>query len=347
MTITNKLSYRLTLVACVLALAVVVLGAYTRLTDAGLGCPDWPGCYGHMIVPDTSQQIRQAQLAFPTAGPVQETKAWTEMIHRYIAGTLGLIIVFLAGLALARRKNVKHPLTLPLVLLVLVVFQSALGMWTVTLKLLPVVVSGHLIGGMTILACLWFLFLRLGNYFQDQKANGLKGFRPWAVLGLIIVFLQIALGGWVSANYAALICPHFPFCRGSFFPAMDFNQAFNLFSPIGANYQFGLLDNTARIAIQMVHRYGAILTGVYVMGLALSLIFIPKLRQIKLLGIAALLIVISQISLGILNIEWLLPLPIAVAHNAVAAILLLCMVTINYCLFEIKNVEPKNAKFCR
>ncbi len=327
----NRLSYRLVTVACLLALVVVVLGAYTRLTHAGLGCPDWPGCYGHMIVPRGSHQLLKARQAYPLI-PVESTKAWTEMVHRYSAGTLGLLILAIAGIALWRRREAQHPLLLPIALVGLVLFQAALGMWTVTLKLLPVVVMGHLLGGLTLLALLWILRLRLGNAFQHSISTRELPYKAWAILGLVIVFVQVALGGWVSSNYAGLACIGFPQCNGVLLPQLHFQHAFNLLSQLGANYQGGLLDPTSRVTIQMVHRIGALVTATYVGGLAIWIIASTQINRLRSIALLTLLILTIQFILGILNVTKLLPLSVAVSHNAFAAILLLTMVTLVYSL---------------
>lgn len=310
----HLLSYRIASFAVFLALLVVVLGAYTRLTNAGLGCPDWPGCYGHLVVPNTSSVH------------IETTKAWTEMIHRYFASGLGLLILSLLLLAAKWRKNKNHPLFIPVCLSLLVIFQAALGMWTVTLKLLPVVVMGHLLGGLSILSLLWCLRLQLsGTQIRlEQKL------RPFALFGLIILFLQIALGGWVSANYAGIACIGFPFCNGTLLPHMNFHEAFNMLSPIGVNYQGGVLDSQARVTIQMIHRMGAFITFFYLASLATWIMLKSKVTRLRWQALLIATLLVGQIILGILNVTELLPLPIAVAHNACAALLLLAVVTLNY-----------------
>ncbi len=319
----KRWSYQLTTLAVVLAFVVVILGAYTRLTHAGLGCPDWPGCYGHMIVPDTHQQISRAEKAFPGV-PLEETKAWTEMSHRYAAGTLGLIILIIAVIAVVqyfRRDQRRQPLALPLFLLMLIIFQAALGMWTVTWKLLPIVVMGHLLGGLTVLACLWWLRLKLAERNRYYSGNNkTEQFKLWALVGLIIVYGQIALGGWVSANYAGLACIGFPLCNGQLLPTLNFHEAYNLFHPIGVNYQGGVLDSSARVTIHMVHRIGALVTLLYVGYLSVTMMISAKVQRIRSLAMLIAVLLLTQI----------LPLSVAVAHNAVAALLLLAMVTLNY-----------------
>lgn len=332
----------LTLFAVVLGFVVVMLGAWTRLSDAGLGCPDWPGCYGQLLgVPHTKHEIALAAQHFPTI-PVVEPKAWPEVIHRYFAGTLGLCIVILFAWGWRLRKQISSQYSqfIPTLLLGLLIFQALLGMWTVTLKLLPLVVMGHLLGGMTITAALWKLFLE----YRDNRTQSMAlathipdGLYHLAIFATIIVFCQISLGGWTSSNYAALICPHFPFCRGSLFPAMHLAKGFNLFSSIGANYEGGLLGEKARIAIQMVHRYGAALTTITLGALAVKALrqinYAPLQRAIYcMLGILAI-----QFALGVLNIELLLPMPIALAHNGVGLLLLIVMVTIWHIMQRLRS----------
>jgi heme a synthase len=330
----NKTLFRIATLAALLAFFVIMLGAYTRLTDAGLGCPDWPGCYAQMTVPDTPAEIARATVSFP-GSIVQSTKAWTEMIHRYLAGTLGLLVFGLAFLGFRKRKDYNISVVLPVVLATLVVFQAALGMWTVTLKLLPVVVMGHLLGGVTLFCLIWWLRLRAqvpGRTYLTMRTK--KQMRPWAVLGLAICFCQIALGGWVSANYAGLACIGFPACNGVLFPHLNFAHAFNILAPIGADYQGGVLSNATRVTIQMVHRFGAVVTGFYVAAYALCLITSKNTRAMRNLGIISLLLVSVQFILGVINVTQLLPLPVAVAHNGVAALLLITLLTIVYRFFE-------------
>lgn len=306
----------LAFIATLLAVTVVMLGAYTRLKDAGLGCPDWPGCYGQLTVPQSQDALTKAQLAFPQQ-KIEPQKAWPEMIHRYFAGTLGLLIFSLGIGALIRRKrNELSPLVVPLLLVGLVIFQATLGMWTVTWQLLPQVVMGHLLGGMTIAAFLWWLTLSLNKHdFNRTPKTWLK---PAAIVGIIIVATQIFLGGWTSANYASIICPDFPFCQDSFFPTMDFKTAFNFTHPIGANYQGGILGTTARVTLQMMHRYGAFITATYISLLAIFTIRSSDRADLRPMGWGLLIILCLQFLLGIANIDTKLALPVAVAHNGVA-----------------------------
>jgi len=312
-------------VALLLALFVVMLGAYTRLTDAGLGCPDWPGCYGHMVLPSLKNKLIDAQQYYPQ-NPIESRKAWTEMAHRYAAGTLALLILLinLLGFRL-RRQGMAPPWRAPLALILLVVFQALLGMWTVTLKLLPVVVMGHLLGGMLIFAGLCYFRMQL----SDATLAKLTSWRCWIGLGIVTVFCQIALGGWVSSNYAGVACIGFPRCNGEWLPALHFSQGFNLFSPVGANYQGGVLDNNVRITIQFIHRIGAFLAAGYVLILSTLLIW-ARDRGLRRVAMLAICFVIAQFSLGVANVVYLLPLWVAVVHNGVAALLLATMFVMYY-----------------
>ena len=322
-------------IAVILAFIVVMLGAYTRLGDAGLGCPDWPGCYGKLVLPENTLGLEHAQQAFP-AIPIQPHKAWKEMVHRYFAGTLGILIFVLAIWATKRRRvDLKQPIVLPWFIAGFVVLQAAFGMWTVTWKLLPAVVTAHLLGGMLLASLLCWLALstrhqrkRLIPFWADNSA--LRPLRKWAMLGLIILSIQIFLGAWTSTNYAALACSTFPDCHGSFFPHMEWIRAFDLWHPIGPNYEGGLLDKAARSTIQMTHRYGACITFIYLLGLILVIFSKDKFKPLYKLTSFILILLIAQVVLGILNVVLLLPIDNAVAHNGVAVLLLLSVLSLVY-----------------
>ncbi|MCY1268041.1 Heme A synthase [compost metagenome] len=309
--------------ATALALVVVLLGAYTRLTHAGLGCPDWPGCYGFIHVPSSEAQLAHAEMHFPEA-PVEAQKGWNEMIHRYFAGSLGLLILGLAVHALARRGRDGQPLKLPLLLLGVVIAQAAFGMWTVTLKLWPQVVTAHLLGGFTTLALLFLLSLRLSGRFAPVALP--RRLRVLAGTALVLAIGQIALGGWVSSNYAAVACIDLPTCHGEWWPQMDFANGFHLTQHIGPNYLGGQLDSDARTAIHVTHRLGALCVTLVLLALAW------QLRRNGLGGLAGLLLLVlaAQIGLGVSNVLLHLPLPVAVAHNGGGALLLLALVLVNY-----------------
>lgn len=309
--------------AVFLALIVIVLGAYTRLSDAGLGCPDWPGCYGQLSVPDkvTGSEFER---------PLESGKAWKEMIHRYVAGTLGLLILAILFLVIKGLPKIRQSVALPILLLATVTFQALLGMWTVTLLLSPIIVTAHLIGGMTTLALLWLLFINQKTWTSRTLVIS-SGLKLSALLGLLLVIIQIFLGGWTSSNYAAVACGvDFPTCASQWWPKMDFVNGFDMSHKPGVNYEFGVLDSPARMAIQVIHRIGALVVFVYLLGLALSLFK----YQHKELASFLLLILFLQVSLGILNVIFALPLAIAVLHNLVAALLLLTMITINHRVFK-------------
>lgn len=307
-------------------LFVVMLGAYTRLTDAGLGCPDWPGCYGKMVLPSVANELQRAQDHYPQI-PIESRKAWTEMAHRYAAGTLaGLILIIGACVVYLRQNGVDLSWKTPLLLICLIFFQAALGMWTVTLKLLPIVVMLHLLGGISIFSGLCYFRLQL----DGPIAPNLPQWRIWILLGIFIVFIQIALGGWVSSNYAGVACIGFPQCNGSWFPALHFSKGFNLFSPLGTNYQGGLLDNSIRVTIQWIHRLGALVAASYILILSMLILRTIKSNPMRRVGLIAMILVCVQFALGIINVVYLLPLWVAVAHNGVAALLFASLLSMYY-----------------
>jgi len=313
---------------CFLAFAVIVLGAYTRLADAGLGCPDWPGCYGQLTVPDTAEQVTDR--SYLDQRPLEPEKGWKEMIHRYFAGTLGLAILLIAIWSWVRRRgDPDQPVWLPSFLLLLVIFQAALGMWTVTLLLKPVVVMGHLLGGFATFSLLVLLALRV----RRRRPVTVSGqWRGAAAIGLLILVAQIALGGWTSSNYAALACLDFPTCQGSWAPEMDFGEAFVMWRGLGVNYEYGVLEHPARTAIHITHRIGALVTLLYLGWLVLAL-----LRSGGGLRGAAVLVgglLLLQLGLGIGNVLLHLPLGVATAHNGAAALLLISMVYLNFRLWR-------------
>ena len=323
-----RLYRRLLLVATLLAFAVIALGAYVRLSDAGLGCPDWPGCYGHWLgVPDAPHEQHAAAQAFPDR-PVDTGKAWKEMLHRYLAGALGLLILTLTLISWRKEMRDRQSPALATALLGVVGLQAALGMWTVTLLLKPVIVTLHLIGGMSTLSLLAGLVMARQTTAADTP--GRPPASPLALVALLAVIIQIALGGWVSSNYAALACPDFPTCQGQWLPPMDFSHAFTLYRELGQTADGQLLPLTALTAIHWAHRLGAILVALIVGTLAFSLIRRQGWRPWGSL-LASLLLV--QIALGIGNVLWSLPLALAVAHNLGAACLLTATLSINIRIF--------------
>ncbi|HEU4589484.1 MAG TPA: COX15/CtaA family protein [Steroidobacteraceae bacterium] len=302
----------LTLLALVLAFVVVVVGAYVRLSDAGLGCPDWPLCYGHPLPADIAHSDALA-------------KAWKEMGHRYLAGTLGLLIMLIALLGWRSRRMPW----LGTALLGVVVFQATLGMWTVTMLLRPAIVTGHLLGGMTILALLAWMTL---ENFSNEPAGRARELRLPALIALAALALQIALGGWVSSNYAALACPDLPLCHGSVLPRMDFANAFHVVRELGRTGEGELLSLDALTAIHWTHRMMALVV-VAVVGWAA----IRAGRVWRGLGWLLVALVALQFSLGVANVAFSLPLPLATAHNASAALLLLGLLVLNFFAFRCRR----------
>lgn len=327
----RKAGFYLAVFAFCVAVIVVVLGAFTRLVHAGLGCPDWPTCYGHYWVPNTPEEIHAANQAFAET-PVETDKTWPEQIHRIFASSLGLLMIGLVVISFRHLHSEDQPLKLPLFMLGFVILQGLFGMWTVTLLLWPQVVTAHLLGGFTTLSLLWLLIQRLGNFrwqFAGPALAAIGRLRSLAVAGLLVVIMQIALGGWTTSNYAALACADLPTCHNEWLPPMDFASGFNVFQHIGPNYLGGQLDNEARTAIHFSHRLGAVLVTVVLLLLMAKMLCAaePKVRRMaKVLGMVLLL----QLSLGISNVYFALPLMVAVAHNAVGAMLLLVLVTINH-----------------
>lgn len=307
-----------------LTLDLVMFGGFTRLTDSGLGCPDWPGCYGTASPFSAGHAIHQAATAMPT-GPVTMTKAWIEMIHRYVGMALGVLIITQGIIVFARRKTLGISLRWPLGLLGLVLVQGAFGAWTVTLKLQPVIVTTHLLLALTLLGALgWFAASQTPQPAFDPGIRRWR-FAVWA--GLLLLAVQIALGGWVSTNYAVLACTDFPLCNGQWVPPMDFHQGFHLWRQLGMGADGEMITQAALVAIHWTHRVFAIVVVAYLSWLGWMLKRSPALRQPARLLVA---LAIVQFLTGMSNIVLKWPLPIAVAHNGGAAIMLLTLVMLNY-----------------
>jgi cytochrome c oxidase assembly protein subunit 15 len=357
----HPLFIRVAWLAVALVLGVIVLGAYVRLSHAGLGCPDWPVCYGKATWPVTEAAVERANQAFPER-PVDVAKAWREQVHRHLAALLGLLVLALAlmaarahrrGLTLVLVPGALVALAIPLYMrelyvlsavlvvvaeavlvgfawrlwrsgaqpvpvltLAAIILQAMLGMWTVTWLLKPVVVMAHLLGGLTVMALLVWIALSATRPLLTRDT--VPALRPWVIAGLVLLALQIALGGWVSANYAALACPDFPKCHGAWWPETDFREAFVLWRGIGVDFEGGILDAPARTAIHLSHRIGAVFVTLYLLWLGWRLFRDTGLRM---LGVALWLLLAVQVALGIANVVAGLPLPVATAHNGVAALL--------------------------
>jgi cytochrome c oxidase assembly protein subunit 15 len=319
----------LALAALALTFVVVVVGAYVRLSHSGLGCPDWPGCYGQATPTHAAAHIAQAVAAQGGEhGPVSTAKAWKEMGHRYLAGMLGILIVLLAVFGL---KNRRSP-ALAVAAVALVLFQATLGMWTVTMLLKPAIVTAHLLGGMTILAVLVWLALSQWTHRVDTEVRAVRGM---AAAALAAVCLQIALGGWVSANYAALACPDLPGCLGQAVPSMDFGNAFHVLRELGQTADGDLLSQEALTAIHWTHRMFALVVVAIVAIAAVHAYRVPALRPI---AFAVGSVLMLQFGLGVANVAFSLPLPLAAAHNAGAALLLAALVVLNF--FAFRGLRP-------
>ena len=329
--------FNLNLATLCLAFIVITLGAFVRLSDAGLGCPDWPGCYGHLDVPTAQADVDMANERFAHR-PVEAPKAWKEMIHRYAAGALGLMILAMALASLRRSNNAYQQRVLPWVLVVLVMFQALLGMWTVTLLLKPLIVTGHLLGGMATFALLGWCLYRQGNLFSGWQAPGRRGLRIMAGSALTLLIGQIFLGAWTSTNYAAMACPDFPTCQTYWWPPTDWSTAFTLWHGLGINYEYGILDSVPRATIHWAHRLGAIVIAGVMLALAVTL-WRQAGTDRRWRGIAATLVaaLALQIGLGISTVVFHLPLPVAVAHNGGAALLLLTVVAINHAVWRARE----------
>ncbi len=313
-----KIQKMLASMAIVLAVLVIMLGAYTRLTDAGLACPDWPGCYGSLAIPH-ADHVELAAQRYPDS-PLVPHKARSEMVHRYFAGVLGCLIAALFVLSWRAGGRLR---LLSGALLALVVGQATLGMWTVTLALHPLVVTTHLLGGFVILSLLWLYRLALVRPSAPPHRNHGQGLSWLGSAACGVLLLQIALGGWTSANYAAMACVELPFCQGDWQEQMHWEEAFHL--PRGhASYEFGVLGKEARQTIHIAHRLGALATALLVGSFALGLI--REGAALRWLGGILLVLLFAQIALGLANVHLALPLANALAHNLVAAHLLVCCI---------------------
>ncbi|MGS1077507.1 COX15/CtaA family protein [Pseudoxanthomonas beigongshangi] len=360
--------HRIAWLAVGLALCVIIFGAFVRLSNAGLSCPDWPTCYGRATWPQSTHEV--VDHAASAIRPFETHKAWREQVHRHIAATLGMLVLILSLLAARRRRfgiatilvasafvaaaiplymHGEHVAASALAIigeaillfaalrwsnldlarvsvltLAVIIFQALLGMWTVTWLLKPLVVMGHLLGGLTTFALLVWMAWRATD--QPIRLGDALSLRRWVIGGLILLGIQIALGGWVSANYAAVACGlDFPKCVGRWWPPADFSEGFVLWRGIGVDYEGGVLDGASRIAIQMTHRIMAVVVALYVLGLGIRLFRTPGMR-----GWATLLVllILAQFTLGILNVKLNLPLHVAVAHNAGAVLLLFTLVSL-------------------
>ena len=324
----NPSIHKLARIAAIITFCVIVLGAWVRLSHAGLGCPDWPGCYGQLTWPGAVQEIESANQAFPER-PYESNKAWREMVHRYLAGSL-MLLIFAIGWKSWRGKGSDGQANrqfrwLATTLVILIIFQALLGMWTVTLKLKPIIVMAHLLGGLTSFSLILWLMFSSARQISDKPNIKIRKMRPAIITAIIVLACQIALGGWTSANYAALACPDIPLCNGQLWPETNFQEGFVLWREVGVDYEGGLLDQRSRVAIHLSHRIGAIITLFVLVLLAFRLFKVPRLRAG---GQLLMVLVMTQFTLGVMNVALYLPLANAVAHNAGAVLLLATLLSL-------------------
>jgi cytochrome c oxidase assembly protein subunit 15 len=311
-----------------LTLALIMLGAWVRLTDAGLGCPDWPGCYGKFTPTQAKADIARAVAdQGGEHGPVSMGKAWREMVHRYVASFLGLLIIAIAVIGWRARRRLDQSPGLPLALVGVVILQGMLGMWTVTLLLKPAIVTLHLAGGMLTFALLIWLWQRQQPRWSAVDERAFGRLRAVAMVALVLVSMQILLGGWTSTNYAALACTDLPRCQGRWWPDMNFEDAFHVLRELGRTDDGEFLPAQALTAIHLMHRIGAVCVAAWLGFVAWRVMQVPGTRGF---GLALLVMLAIQIVLGLSNVWFSLPISVAVAHTGGAAVLLALVVVLNF-----------------
>ena len=326
----RKPGFKLALVAFVLSVVVILLGTYTRLVDMDFGCSDWPSCHGELSRLSDGTVQAEAFGGYSTGFSLTTGGLWAELAHRYVAGVLGLIIIALAVISWRRRDDEDYPFRLPTFILFLVVWQVLFGMWTVKLSLWPQVVTVHLVMGLISCSLLWLLMLRLDNKRWKVEEDVIKRWcraKPWIVLAVVLVIVQIMLGGWTSANNAALACPDFPSCQQQWWPEMDIRKGFSVMQGFGPESLSQTTESKARIAIHMVHRVGALVTTLYILGLTLLLITI-KHRRTRRMSLIVAVVLGVQLLLIIGGGEVRTSITTVLAHNMGSALLLLTLVTL-------------------
>ncbi len=330
---------KLAIFSAVLALLVIILGSYVRLSDAGLGCPDWPGCYGQPVISNGADFKADAEQKFPES-PLNVEKAWKEMTHRYAAALLGLTALCLALISWRQKKWRGTAILSTLGLLVLIALQAALGMWTVTLKVMPIIVTMHLLLGMITFWSISWVYLRSNPEITVSKKNNFA-LRAFTLFAMLVLFAQIILGGWTSSNYAALACSDFPKCNGQWLPSADFYSALEFFKGLESGYT-GVLSYKAQLAVHWLHRVGALITFVILTLVMLVATSQQYNKRVRKAGLTLSVLLLIQIVLGILNIRLSLPLWTAVAHNGFAALLMLPLIAIRfYAKFTVVSEEKR------
>ena len=301
----------LSLLSGILGFVVVALGAWTRLADAGLGCPDWPGCYGFVTIPVSPEEIDIANSKFPDT-PYEVAKAIPEVVHRYFAAALGFFIVCIAYLAVRSKDVPTNIRNLSIFLLAWVIMQGTFGYWTVSLKLWPQVVTTHLMSGFLTTALLWLLYFKTKDLLESRaRWNFEISTKRLFNISIALVAVQIFLGAWTSTNYASYSCTDFPLCQGQILPEANFKEGFNFFQSIGPNYLGGQLDHESRVAIHLSHRFGAIVVTLFLLFTSFHL----YKRNFQTLAYGLIAFLTLQVLLGISNVIFALPLLIAVGHN--------------------------------
>lgn len=328
---------KITFFSVILALIVIVLGSYVRLSDAGLGCPDWPGCYGQAVVSDSAGFKAQAEQNFPGQTP-DIGKAWKEMSHRYLAAGLGVLVLFLALVSWREKHCRAAAVTMTLSVTGLVGLQAALGMWAVTMHTMPIVVTGHLLLGLITFWVLFGLYLRVNNKISSAPRR--SGLLLLARFAMLVLFFQIVLGGWTSTNYAAAACADFPLCNGQWWPKADYQSALDLFHGLISG-DTGVLPLDAQIAVHWLHRAGALFVFIVLGLVMLSATSAKYPKSVRRAGLWLCILLIIQISLGIAIIKIAMPLWVAVAHNAFAALLMLPLIAISF-YSRFAYPEPKH-----
>ena len=323
---------RLAMFSALFAFLMVLIGAYAHISRAGLGCPEWPGCYGRLFAPTTAQELDETRVVTPRVTD-EEAKAWKDTLHRYVSGSLGLLMFRLLYLGWQLKKRYrKQQVIIPAVVFLLVFSQTILAAVTVTLQFKPLIMMSNLVTGLTILGLLWWVALREQRFWKPVNAAPavLNDLRPRVFVGLLLVVAQIVLGGWTSANYAGLACPDFPTCRGAWWPNMDYVEGFAQWRAIGLDYEGGMLSLAAATAVHVAHRLGAVITFLYVGWLALHTMRLGYENNLCRYGFLVLVLVVAQVFLGATNVLFHLPIILGVLHTGFAALQLLSLITLNH-----------------
>ena len=328
--------FRMALSATFLAFLAVMFNAYARLSEAGLGCPDWPGCYGRVMAPMSAHDIKLAQEAengidsAAVAKKSERRRVFRDTLQRYLNGALGLVLIRLAvlGWQLKKRKRTQQVL-IPIATMVSAFALVVVALLTIDLQFKPLVMLIQLLGGLTILALLWWIVMREQRFWRSVSASALtRSLRPRALFALGLIGFQIVLGGWSMVNYAGLACPDFPTCQGVYWPSMDFLDAFTRWRDLGVEYESGVLNLDAATAIHMAHRIGALIAVLYVGWLSLHVLRVGIENNLCRFGLLVFAMLLASVTLGAAQVVTHLPLAVAIMHSGVAAMLLMSLITL-------------------